>query len=235
MLRAAEPAVNGVLNLVQDIASSRRWTRHPPIPRAVLEGSAVIDGIAPRRPNELATTCVAEAGFRTFFRPLEFRRSAPGHSPAMLTSLLRGAAAGAAGTTALNATTYVDMLLRGRDPSSTPDESVEKLAGLAHLSIPGTKPQRANRIQAAGSVLGIVTGVGVGMAAGAARSLGWRPSKPVGTVVTGIAAMVGAAAPMAVLGVSDPRRWSAADWLSDVVPHLVYGAVTTATLQSEAG
>ncbi|MFF0454343.1 hypothetical protein [Nocardia africana] len=151
----------------------------------------------------------------------------------MLTSLLRGAAAGAAGTAALNATTYLDMLLRGRGPSSTPEQTVEKLTSLAHLSIPGSKQQRDNRIQAAGAALGIMTGVGVGMAAGAVRSIGWRPSTPVGAVAAGAAAMVGAAVPMFVLGVSDPRRWTTADWLSDVVPHLVYGAVTTATLESQ--
>ncbi|MFF0500526.1 hypothetical protein ACFYU5_29295 [Nocardia aobensis] len=161
----------------------------------------------------------------------EFRHPHPGHSPTMFTSMLRGAAAGAAGTAALNATTYLDMLVRGRDPSSTPEQSVEKLAGLAHYSIPGTKQQRANRIQAAGSALGVLTGVGAGMAVGAARSLGWQPSKPVGAVVTGTAAMAGAAVPMFVLGVSDPRQWKTTDWLADALPHLVYGAVTSATLQ----
>lgn len=33
---------------------------------------------------------------------------------------------------------------------------------------------------------------------------------------------------MAVLGVSDPRQWSAADWLNDLIPHLISGAVTYA-------
>ena len=36
------------------------------------------------------------------------------------TRLLAGIAAGAAGTTALNATTYLDMALRGRPASRTP-------------------------------------------------------------------------------------------------------------------
>ena len=26
------------------------------------------------------------------------------------------------------------------------------------------------------------------------------------------------------LGLTDPREWSASDWLSDLVPHLAYGA-----------
>ena len=29
-----------------------------------------------------------------------------------------------------------------------------------------------------------------------------------------------------VLGVTDPRTWAAADWISDAVPHLAYGVVT---------
>lgn len=33
-------------------------------------------------------------------------------------------------------------------------------------------------------------------------------------------------APIARLGVSDPRTWSARDWASDVVPHVVHGLVT---------
>jgi hypothetical protein len=37
---------------------------------------------------------------------------------------------------------------------------------------------------------------------------------------------------MARLKVGDPRTWSAGDRLSDLVPHLVYGAVTHATLQA---
>jgi hypothetical protein len=28
---------------------------------------------------------------------------------------------------------------------------------------------------------------------------------------------------MAAMGVSDPRKWSVSDWLSDLVPHLAYG------------
>ena len=35
---------------------------------------------------------------------------------------------------------------------------------------------------------------------------------------------------LAGLRVSDPRTWSVTDWLSDLIPHLVYGTVTYATL-----
>ena len=35
-----------------------------------------------------------------------------------------------------------------------------------------------------------------------------------------------------VLGVTDPRTWSAADWVSDVVPHLAYAWVVQATMDA---
>jgi hypothetical protein len=43
-----------------------------------------------------------------------------------------------------------------------------------------------------------------------------------------VGAIAVSAAPMAAIGVSDPRDWSLSDWVADVVPHLVYGWVTTA-------
>ncbi len=59
---------------------------------------------------------------------------------------LRGAAAGAAGTTALNAVTYLDMTVRGRGASSTPERTVEKLAEKAHVPIPGDAVTRSNAL-----------------------------------------------------------------------------------------
>jgi len=38
--------------------------------------------------------------------------------------------------------------------------------------------------------------------------------------------------PMTLLGITDPRTWSRADWLSDLVPHLAYGAVVATTLDA---
>ena len=51
---------------------------------------------------------------------------------------LLGAAAGAAGTTALNAVTYLDMTVRGRPSSSTPEDTVEKLSAVVHVGFPET-------------------------------------------------------------------------------------------------
>jgi len=37
---------------------------------------------------------------------------------------------------------------------------------------------------------------------------------------------------MTALGVTDPRSWAAKDWMADAIPHLAYGAVTAAVLDT---
>jgi hypothetical protein len=145
---------------------------------------------------------------------------------------LRGAAAGAAATTALNAVTYLDMAVRGRPASSTPEQTVEKLAERAHLQIPGDQQKRTNRIEGLGPLTGLAAGVVVGVATGLLRAAGFRSRPGVGILLTTIGAMIPGNGPMAVLGITDPRKWSAAEWLSDVVPHLAYGVVVTTTLDA---
>ena len=41
--------------------------------------------------------------------------------------------------------------------------------------------------------------------------------------------------PIALTGVSDPATWSTTDWLSDLIPHLVYGLVTVAVYDALRG
>ena len=141
---------------------------------------------------------------------------------------LRGAAAGAAGTTVLNVVTYLDMAVRGRPASSTPETTVEKLAQTAHLTIPGDGVKRASRVEGLGALTGLVAGVGVGGLLGLARASGFRA----GTLLTTLTVLVSTNGPMTVLGVTDPRTWSAVDWISDLVPHLAYAAVVTTTMDA---
>jgi hypothetical protein len=145
---------------------------------------------------------------------------------------LRGAAAGAAGSTALNAVTYLDMAVRGRGASSTPEDTVEKLAGAAHVTIPGDQETRENRRQGLGPLMGLVAGVGVGTIGGLARASGYLSAKPVGVALTTLGVMVAANGPMAALGVTNPRTWSTTDWISDIVPHLAYGLVVKNTIDA---
>jgi hypothetical protein len=146
--------------------------------------------------------------------------------------LVRGAAAGAAGTTALNAVTYLDMVARGRGSSSTPEQTVEKLAEKAHVPIPGDDETRQNRIQGLGPMTGLAAGVGMGLAVGLARALGFRSHPLVGTALITGGVLVAANGPMTALGITDPRTWSATDWISDVVPHVAYAAVVKATMDA---
>jgi hypothetical protein len=145
---------------------------------------------------------------------------------------LRGAAAGAAGSTALNAVTYLDMTVRGRPTSSTPEQTVEKLAEKAHLPIPGDEQTRQNRVQGLGPITGLVAGVGLGVVVGLVRAAGYRSQPLVGTLLTTLGVLIAANGPMTVLGITDPRTWSGTDWASDVVPHLAYGAVVKTTMDA---
>ena len=144
---------------------------------------------------------------------------------------LLGAAAGAAGTTALNGVTYLDMAVRGRPSSSTPEKTVETLSDKSGIPIPGEGDAKQNRISGLGPLSGLLAGLGTGVLLGLARAAGWRPSLPAGTAAATLGALVGTNGPMTALGVTDPRTWPATSWVADIVPHLAYGAVTAAVLE----
>jgi hypothetical protein len=144
----------------------------------------------------------------------------------------RGAVAGAAGTATLNTITYLDMVWRARAASKTPEDTVERLAAITGVKIPGTEEERLNRIAGLGPLSGLVVGIGTGAALGLARAAGYRPGLMATSLTAAAAAMAGANVPMTALGITDPRTWSRIDWISDIVPHLAYGAVTGAALQA---
>lgn len=145
-------------------------------------------------------------------------------------SIAAGAVAGGAGVTALNAVTYLDMALRGRPSSSTPQQTVERISETSQIPIPGDGGQRENRLDGLGSLAGIATGVVVGALMGLAGPARQRFRFVPTSLAAGAAAMLGADLPMAALGVSDPKKWSATDWLSDAVPHAAYGMAVAWTL-----
>ena len=163
--------------------------------------------------------------------PGRFRfRGARGWRLDIARRVLLGAAAGAAGTTALNLVSYADMAWRARPASEVPAQTVEKLADLAGAEVPGEGDDRAQRLTA----LGALSGLGVGVAVGAAYGLLLAPllrTRPnlAAVAVSGLA-MAASDVPAARLDVVDPTSWSTADWVSDLVPHLVYGIVTVRTL-----
>lgn len=140
---------------------------------------------------------------------------------------LDGAVAGAAGAMALNACTYLDIIVRARPASSTPEESARRLSQSLHLSL-GPEDRAANRLSGLGPLLGNATGVATAVAV-TVLAAGRKWPLPVAGVVLGSGAMFASNATLVGLGVTDPRRWSRSDWLADALPHLAYGFAAAAT------
>jgi hypothetical protein len=151
-------------------------------------------------------------------------------SAGVIHGLLRGAVAGAAGTAALNATTYLDMIIRARAPSRVPEQSIEALVARAQVPIPGEGSRRSNRVSGLGGLAGTGAGVAVGALVGVIRSFGWRPGRMGGALGTTAVAMLASNAPMNALGTTEIRRWTAQDWLSDLAPHVAYGLLASYVL-----
>lgn len=156
----------------------------------------------------------------------------PGNARAMQNGLARGAVAGAVGTLALEATTYLDLALRGRPPSSAPADAVGRVTEVIGVSLSsrGRDAEPAhNRRTGIGALLGYATGVGIGIGYGAARQRWPRIPPALSGVALGAAAMMASDLGLVALRVTDPRRWGLAGWLSDIVPHAVYGFAAATT------
>lgn len=145
--------------------------------------------------------------------------------------LFRGVLAGAAGTTALNTATYLDMAVRARPGSTSPERTVQE-AEHRLGALPGGESAVRNRRSGLGALLGIGAGLGVGAAYGCARTGLPRAPLPLMAIAAGLAANVAGTAPMTALGVTDPRGWTAQSWAMDLVPHLAYGVVTALTFEA---
>ena len=141
-----------------------------------------------------------------------------------------GAVAGAAGTAVLDATTYADMAVRGRPPSHMPEETVRRLLRRSGARRLGASPEQADpstqhRQTGLAALAGYGVGIGFALAYGTVNARLVRIPWPVGALVLGLGAM--ATTDGIALGVGAlPRSGSIASWLSDLVPHLVYGVVT---------
>jgi hypothetical protein len=153
--------------------------------------------------------------------------------------LLVGIAAGAVGTVALDAVTYVDMVVRARPASSTPAEVAGALAERAgvELAADGNVSESVgNRRSGLGALLGYGVGLGIGGAYGLLRPRLPGSLRPTAAAAgLGLAAMAASDLPATALGVTDPRTWGAAGWASDLLPHLAYGLATATVYEALAG
>ena len=142
-------------------------------------------------------------------------------------SLIRGLVSGAAGTTALNLATYMDMSVRARPASDVPVKTVEQLAAKVGVDLtPDASDDTKNRNSALGALSGYVVGLAIGAGYGAVRSHAASAKLPLAALGIGAAAMMASDVPSAALGVTDPKTWGPSGWVADIVPHLVYGIVT---------
>jgi hypothetical protein len=160
-------------------------------------------------------------------------------------SVLRGAAAGATGTVALNIATYVDMTIRGRASSDVPSQVAGTLTQAVGLDLQaeqdGSKPvsdeqksKATQRLSGIGALMGYATGLGVGALYGLARPHLARVSLPLAGLALGAAAMAGSDLPATITGATDPRTWGASGWIADIVPHVIYGVVTVIAYEAFA-
>jgi len=155
----------------------------------------------------------------------------------MLGSALRGMVAGAMGTVALDITTYMDMVIRGRSSSNATSKLVDTIAEKIRLPLSsqgvGSQDQTAqNRESALGALLGYVNGLGAGCIYGMLRSQSDEIPIPLAGTLVGLTAMAASDVPLVTLGVSNPKTWGISGWLADLIPHLVYGIVTVATYEA---
>lgn len=152
-------------------------------------------------------------------------------------STWRGLVAGAAGTVALNLTTYADMALRGRSSSSAPSKMIDKVTKQLHLPLSsqgaGAQDETAqNRESGLGALLGYVNGLGTGVLYGLVRSQLDEVPAVLAAPLVGLTAMAASDIPLVSLRVTNPKTWGLSGWLSDAIPHLIYGIVTVATYEA---
>jgi hypothetical protein len=158
----------------------------------------------------------------------------------VLRNALKGLLAGAAGTVALDIASYADMALRGRPPSNAPSKMVSTLANMLHLplssqGVGAQDPTAQNRESGLGALLGYINGLGTGVVYSLLRSQrDEEVSLPLAGTLVGMGAMAASDVPLVMLKVSDPKTWGASGWISDIIPHLIYGFVTVATYEALA-
>jgi hypothetical protein len=159
---------------------------------------------------------------------------------------LEGAAAGAIGTAALNIATYLDMTVRGRPSSGVPGQVAAKIAhrlgidlGAGAESGDDADQKAQARTSGAGALMGYATGLGLGAAYGLLRS--WKGTLkstlpiPLAGVALGVAAMAASDIPATLTGSTQPQTWGISGWLSDILPHLIYGVTTALAYETLTG
>lgn len=169
----------------------------------------------------------------------------------MANRIVAGLAAGAAGTLALNVTSYLDMVVRGRPASELPGRVAGRIADEVGMPLTFDLSQTAqangnggdsgaaaaaaaekNRQAALGALLGYANGLAIGLTYAIVRLVLPRPPTWLAGAALGSLAMAASDYPATRLGLTDPKTWSGADWMADVVPHMAYGVAAAFTFEA---
>ena len=142
-----------------------------------------------------------------------------------------GALAGAVGTFAIDVSTYLDMALRGRPTSEVPEKTVEHYAQQLGVEF-GDGDRGKNRLSGVASLAGYATGVTGGVVYALAHRLVGRVPEPLRGIGLGVGVMAVTDTSSTVAGATNPRTWGTSGWLSDLIPHAIYGLVTASTFDS---
>ena len=144
----------------------------------------------------------------------------------------RGAIAGALGTFAINASTYVDMAVRGRPASDVPEKTMQHSADEFGVGFGKDENQAQARRSGVAALAGFATGVTGGVVYGVFAPLLRVFPRPLRALGLGLGVMAATDTTSTLAGATNPREWGASGWLADLVPHLVYGAVTASAFDS---
>lgn len=151
-------------------------------------------------------------------------------------SVFAGTVAAAVGTVLLDVVTYADMAVRGRPPSTVPGTMVKNLAQYLGLeALAADDETAANRRSGIAAILGYANGVAVGAVYGALEPVLRKLPLTIRALVAGGAAMAAADVPATKSGATDPKTWGTAGWLSDILPHVVFGYAVACTFDALDG
>jgi hypothetical protein len=141
-----------------------------------------------------------------------------------MNTIALGTIAGAAGTIALDLTSYADMAIRGRPASAMPAEVIRRMTGI----------ENENRRRALGTMLGHANGIIAGVVCGGFCGLLRKVPSPVVALMMGAAAMAASDIPAIALGATNPKEWGVEGWLADIVPHIAYGVAAACVFSALA-
>lgn len=143
--------------------------------------------------------------------------------------LLVSVLAGSAGIIVMDASSYVDMLIRGRPASQVPSALASRITDALGV---GLGQQADNRASALGGLLGNLTGLSIAVGYGIVRHFRAPRRTLSAGLAVGAAAMVASDVPIVAAGVSRLDQWGVTGWVADIVPHAVYGITTVAVYEA---